>query len=339
MSKIFSSFVLVLFLISTVFPISSFAFQNCECTFPYCRCYLANIEFGVDISRGKICDTPGAGMECLLFFGEVINLNLPFLKLETLEESQRKAEVLLKKNLTLSERVDYSVSSLFSKTGSATESDKLMQILKEKTLAASKSQSEKASVDLTLYFVNELAKDISFQKKPNAAAVLLTVRALASLAKEGELANFLSFYFYLRSKHPEWLVSSDFEDSKKAPLPVLTIYLHPDKVNEWVSTYAFMFKDLLERAKKIIQAGNKADEINATRELLSGLFSLGSSGMFWGLDEQPQDLIIRVTNYLPNYEKILNNSDQVKQEVKEIRDLLHKKGEDKKVKRMKREKF
>ncbi|MGC8714607.1 MAG: cytochrome ubiquinol oxidase subunit I, partial [Leptodesmis sp.] len=45
------------------------------------------------------------------------------------------------------------------------EGDKMMQVLKEKLAKASKSKSEKALVDLTTYFVTELAKDASLQKK------------------------------------------------------------------------------------------------------------------------------------------------------------------------------
>ncbi len=330
MNKIFSSFVLVLFL---VLISSGLSFSQMSSIAFFCKlqpggavCSFGDITLTVDTRRYPkfVCDYPG----CVNFYGEVVHATLPFLKIETFEESQRKATVLLKKSLTLSEKINYYINSLFGKTGLGLESDKMMQVLKEKLAEASKTQSEKVLVDFTTYFITEIAKDISLQKKPNAAAVSMTVMYLANLAKEGKLADFLSLYFYLRAKHPELLVSSNIEESKKAPLPVMDLYLHPEKFNEAVSGMIYIAKDLMERMKSV-QAGGKPNT-KASVNLVNGLSTLRAEGFLWGLDETIPDLVARFANYLPNYEKVLKES-QIPVELKEIQENLYKKEEDKKV--------
>jgi hypothetical protein len=124
------------------------------------------------------------------------------------------------------------------------------------------------------------------------------------------------------------LVSSNIEESKKAPLPVMDLYLHPEKFNEAVSGMIYIAKDLMERMKSV-QAGGKPNT-KASVNLVNGLSTLRAEGFLWGLDETIPDLVARFANYLPNYEKVLKES-QIPVELKEIQENLYKKEEDKKV--------
>jgi len=288
----------------------------------------------VDLS--KVPDNTYCEDSCVAFYGEVVNVNLPFLKLEALEESQRKASVLFKKNLTLSEKVNYLINSLLAKVGLGVEADKTMQILKEKMIEASKSQSEKALVDLTTYFVHQLAKDITLQKNPNAASVALTVRELASLAKENKLTDFLSFYFYLRAKHPELLVSSDIDESKKTPISPLVLYKSPQKASPAIKEFISMFKDKLEAFNKAIKENkievspdnnisvNDQTYYEIVDSLSKELYYLGTNGVLWGLDEKLYEVVSRLSNYLSNYEKNLDKFKTTEQEVKSVIEDLNK---------------
>jgi hypothetical protein len=233
MSKFFSFFVLVLFLVLVSsnsgypaiinMPLDSF---NCDCYWGGCSCKLGEIEITAQTPNYESCYRKHTADPriCIIDYAEVIHVKLPFLKFETLEESHKRATTLLKKELTFSEKASYFMNSLFGKTGLGTESDKFMQILKEKLAEASKSESEKASVDFTTYFVIELAKDASLQKRPKIHAILLTVKQLASLASEGKLTDFLTFYFYLKDKYPEVFVSSSIPDDEKFPYPIFMLY-------------------------------------------------------------------------------------------------------------------
>ncbi len=316
MVRVLFSFVLVLLLISSVFgypssirtnpPITINSF-TCDCNLGSCSCRLGDIQLGVDLKKVPEIDC-SAG--CVAFFGEVMSVNLPFLKIEILEESQRKA-------------------SLLFKIGLGTEVDKTMQVLKEKMIEASKSKSKKALIDLTTYFVYQITKDITFQKKPNAAGVALVVQELASLAKKGKLTDFLSFYFYLRAKHPELLLSSDIDESKKSPVSPLALYRYPQEVS-------YLMKLVFSDLKNKVEAFNnaiKAKNVQAYNQLLEKFYLLGVNGVYWGLDENFPDLMSRLAAYLPNYEKKLNNSKSLEQEVKSIVEDLNKK------KKMKRQNF
>ena len=342
MIKVFFSFVLVLFLTSSAFgyptkirtepPIQIHSF-TCDCSLSSCTCRLGDIQLAVDLSKVPDVFCQEA---CVGFYGNVVNVNLPFLKIEVLEESQRRASALFKKNFTLSEKVSYSVNSLLAKVGLGTESDKTMQVLKEKMIEASKSQSEKALVDLTTYFIHQLAKDITLQKNPNAAGVALVVTELASLAKENKLTDFLSFYFYLRAKHPELLVSSPFEESKKSPLSPLALYRYPQEITSNIKAALSELKSKVEVFNNAIKA-NKIEVSNSIitpkddqtyHEILDPLFRefyrLGANGILWGLDEKFYDVISRLANYLSNYEKNLDKFKSVEQEVKGIVEDLNK---------------
>ncbi|MGC8766792.1 MAG: hypothetical protein ACP5QP_03745 [Brevinematia bacterium] len=346
MYRILYSFVLVLFLVSFAFcypasirtdpPIRIHSFV-CDCNIGSCKCSLGDIQLAVDLS--KVPDGSSCENECVAFYGEVVNVNLPFFKLDALEESQRKASTLFKKNLTLSEKVSYSVNSLLAKIGLGTEADKTMQVLKEKMVEASKSQSEKALVDLTTFFIHQLAKDITLQKNPNAAGVALVVRELASLAKENKLTDFLSFYFYLRAKHPELLISSDIDESKKTPLSPLVLYRDPKpgKISSAVKEFISTFKDKLEAFNKAIKENkievSSDNKINVKDEqtyseiakpLYDEIFYIGTNGLIWGLDEKFYEVVSRLNNYLSNYEKNLDKFKTTEQEVKSVVGDLNK---------------
>ncbi|MGC9059350.1 MAG: hypothetical protein ACP5H3_03035, partial [Candidatus Aenigmatarchaeota archaeon] len=294
-----------------------------------------DIQLAVDLS--KVPDGSSCENDCVSFYGDVVNVNLPFMKVEVLEESQKRASVLFKKNLTLSEKISYSISSILSKIGLGTESDKTMQILKEKMIEASKSQSEKAFIDLTTFFVHQLAKDITLQKNPNAAAITLTVRELASLAKENKLIDFLSFYFYLRAKHPELLVSSDIDESKKTPISPLVLYKSPQRASSAVKEFISMFKDKLEAFNKAIKENkievspdnnirvkDEQTYYEITKPLYDEIFYIGTSGLIWGLDEKFYEVISRLNNYLSNYEKNLDKFKNTEQEVKSVVEDINK---------------
>jgi hypothetical protein len=310
MSKFFSFFVLVLFLVlvSSAPSFSQKSFRTlysftCNCQPGRCTCRLGDATVEVDTKRSpdRICYEA-----CMVFYGEAIRVNLPFLKVETLEKSQGRATILLNK-------------SLFGKTVLGFEDDKMMQVLKEKLAKASKSKSEKALVDLTTYFVTELAKDASLQKKPNISAVMLTSAYLAPLAKEGKLTDFLSFYFYLRAKHPELLVSSNIEESKKAPLNVFVVYHDPENLNILVSTYISIFKKLVEEYNNTTNLKNIEDN-----RLVNPLVRARLAGYHWGLDELIPDLIARLSSYIPNYEKNLDKINLIGQELKAVLENIQK---------------
>jgi len=191
----------------------------------------------------------------------------------------------LKKELTFSEKVSYFLNSLFGKTGLGTESDRFMQILKEKIAEASKSESEKVSIDFTTYFVIELSKDAWLQKKPKIHAVLDTVKRLASLASEGKLTDFLTFYFYLKAKYPEKFISSSIPDDEKSPDSIFVLYSVKGKnAGEILVTLAgvSLFYDTLAFSKDI-----------DTRTYIS----------MSGLGETMSDLKARFVKYLSNHEK------------------------------------
>jgi hypothetical protein len=345
MIKIFSSFILVLFLTSSpCYPrvMSERYFVGpfvCECLNVGCSCYLGSIKLGVSLERVPdiFCGVPCSG-----FYGEVISIDLPFLKVETLEESLRRAILLSKKSSTFSKKTSYYTTDFTN--------DKVMQILREKMTEASKTRSEKALIDLTTFFVTQLAKDISLQKNPNVAAIALTVKNLATYAKNGELADFLSFYFYLRAKHPEWLVSSNLDDSKKSPFPIHLLYNKPDTFTNAMLDQIFALEKLVELYIDVIKTRPDLNFEEIVKEILNDCVTLedisekysrnvrsdndkvyfltatlvwfSAQGVLWGLDEDLHSFMKkRIASYMHNYMKFKNDEsvrESIKKEVSNV---------------------
>jgi len=358
MSKIFSSFVLVLFLVSSTFS-STFNYPLvklkvygvgpfvCDCVVgASCECHFNNNKLSVSIEN--MFNGSVFLLYDIRYYGEVVTIDLPFLKLETLEEAQRRATLLSKKGSTFSKKTSYYTNTGFT-------NDRVMQILREKMTEASKTRSEKALIDLTTFFVTELAKDMSLQKNPNLAAIVLTFEFLADYAKNGELADFLSFYFYLRAKHPEWLVSSQLDDSKKSPFPVQILYnikTFTDDILWLVSTLEEiieLYNDVIKtnlNLEKIVkdyssarhynrledfEKANDPEDIKKAKLLVKKIALLGANGYILDLDENTNlhSFIKRITSYMPNYMKFKNDEsvrESIKKEVSNVISVIKQKS-------------
>jgi len=360
MSKIFSSFVLVLFLVFSTFS-STFALPLIQFKFyagPFacdwivgsrCECYFSNIKLGISLERKSgNSENTFFLLRGPLHEGEVVTIDFPLLKFETLKESQRRATLLSGKSSTLSKKTSYYTTDFTN--------DRVMQVLREKMTEASKTRSEKAMIDLTTFFVTELAKDVSLQKNPNPAAIILTIETLLDYARKGELTNFLSFYFYLRAKHPEWLVSSQLDDSKKSPFPVHLLYNNPDtfefNILFFVSTLEKIIKlynDVIKtnlNLEKIIdeyfdakfynrledfEKAYNPEDIKKVKLLVEKITSFGADGYLLDLDENANlhSFMKRIASYIPNYMKFINDEsvrESIKKEVSNAISLIKQKS-------------
>ncbi len=194
-----------------------------------CTCTLGGIQVGVVLDESEFSRMydigplgPTCSSGCIGALGEVVTVSLPFLKIENIEQAEKKASMTIRKSMSLSEKILHSLKSLFSGIGAGTESDSLLQMVKEKSVSVSKSESEKATLDLTTYFVLTLTRDIFLTQKPSAIQVANVIDFLNNLSNKGELVDFLSFYFYLRQKKPELVYTSTA--TAKAPINVLGLY-------------------------------------------------------------------------------------------------------------------
>jgi len=360
MSKIFSSFVLVLFLIFSTFS-STFALTGrfefyrgpFHCIWiigSQCTCQFNNIKIGISLER--MSGKPENTFILLggpLHEGEVVTIDFPILRFETLKEAQRRVTLLSKKGSTFSKKTSYYTNTGFT-------NDRVMQILREKMTEASKTNSEKAMIDLTTFFVTELAKDVSLQKNPTPAAIILTIEKLADYARKGELADFLSFYFYLRAKHPEWLVSSPLDDSKKIPFPVHLLYNNPDAFEFNILFFVSTLEKIIEfyndviktnlNLEKIIKEYFEArfynrledfekaynpEDIKKVEFLAEKIASFADEGYLLDLDENTNlhSFIKRISSYIPNYMKFINNEsvrESIKKEVSNAISLIKQKS-------------
>ncbi len=217
---------------------------RCDCSaIESCTCSLGNIQVGLvlhtedwerfaDVRQGWFGRDVTCSSGCIGAIGEVVTVSLPFLKFETLEEAHRTATATIKKSMSFSEKIIHSLKSVFSSLGSGTESDSLIQILKEKSISSSTGESEKVSMDLTTYFVLSLTKDVFITTRPSAIQVAYVIDVLNDLANKGELAKFLSFYFYLRERSPELVFSSNLPLAEKAPISPFALYVALNEKNE-----------------------------------------------------------------------------------------------------------
>ncbi len=211
-------------------PPPSLGKLKCDCSaVTSCTCTLGGIQVGVVLDESEFSRMydigplgPTCSSGCIGALGEVVTVSLPFFKVENIEQAEKKASMTIRKSMSLSEKIVNSIKAMFSGVGGGTESDSLLQMVKEKSIQAAKGETEKATVDLTTYFVLTLTKDIFITQQPSAIQVANVIENLNDMANKGELVNFLGFYFYMRQKHPEFIYSSS--SNMKAPVNILGLY-------------------------------------------------------------------------------------------------------------------
>ena len=272
---------------------------KCDCSpVVSCMCELGEVKVAVDLSNIDgwenfgIVNSPWGDLKCssgcIGAIGRVVSISLPFLKYETLESSESKASAVFKKSLTMADKVSYAVKSVFSALGLSFEGDNSFQLAREKTVEAMKTKSEKASIDLTTYFILELTKDITLQDKPSASAVGLVLSELLKYNSKGELQDLLSSYFYLKAKNPELFLSSNLKDEEKAPIPFLILYRSVKEPGFFDKEFP-VFLDVLKRNRNLSQDPEFYMQLRVL-------------GVYAGL-ESPAEVEKRFSRYA--YEKIL----------------------------------
>lgn len=263
-------FLMLLFLSLTFSQALSFSIRTnpplnlngftCECSISACECSQGSLKFSVNLDTPRkaswkkfasksffgdlICAEP-----CINYVGEITYVELPFLKLETLESAEKTASLSVKKTMNFSQKADYLLKILKDFFGISQSADSEFSLLKEKMLSTTKKLADEQRVDLTTYFFYDfLTNVLQFsQEDLRLSDFFILTNFLSDLAKQGKLKDFLNYYF-LAKAYPELPVLID-------PFSFVSIY--PEEIKIFINERVKILKALSELENKTFEEAVK----------------------------------------------------------------------------------
>lgn len=212
------------FSIQTNPPVQLYSFR-CDCSLSECTCKQGEITMSLNLETPEksrweryadtrffmgtvelVCST-----DCVNAIAEVSSIRLPYLSVENLLQSLQQASATVKKTMSFTERLNYTLqekakesgfiarfipflSNEEEKHGLVPTFEETVNTVKEKSRQVSESKSESIKNELTLYLLTQMGRQYFGRKDLRPSDYIYLIDLLSALNREGKLQDFITLW-------------------------------------------------------------------------------------------------------------------------------------------------